>query len=526
MASKVRLRNFGFGVRLTQDGSDNDGPVWIQVAREGNWKGSAKYGTVEFSRQTLEKLVKNLHAHPSFEKGPDGLGCKTVVPYDYEHASEVALAAPNHGSTPTSGAPAPAWVLDLQVREGDEGAELWALSKLGSQVRTQIREGGYQWTSVAVWPNALDPVTGERVGPVLTSVAFTNHPFIQGMAPIAASVSIYGKAESAEEVIVGVRDLLGLDADAPRELVMTELQDLRAAVADGRTGPGYPDGFGFLVDGVRRLLGLRVLATTDEIINSAGQMIAALSDPSSQAAPPAQETPPMAEPQTTLTAKLADLLNCRDTEPVLLAAVAKEKVKGDSLDQLMDLFGSSDTQALFADAKKAIEKAKKAEELLGALTAANERLAVTDKVEAEAEVEQIAASMGATEANGAKLKKLLLNERMACVGDPAKLAEFRTNYPLPDPTKIHLTRPIVAGPGSVQLGGALTAVPPQGGAGGGNPPAAPAHVQLFAAYPGRNDVEKAVAYHTDKTPGFRQQPRAVQCRMAGEFVRTGALPAS
>lgn len=32
----------------------------------------------------------------------------------------------------------------------------------------------------------LDPVTGQDQGPTITSIAITNQPFIQGMAPLAA----------------------------------------------------------------------------------------------------------------------------------------------------------------------------------------------------------------------------------------------------------------------------------------------------------------------------------------------------
>lgn len=532
---KVRPLLFGAAVKLA-DIPEENGPVWIQVATEGKWDGHPSGGSIAFTRQTFEQIIKNFHANPWYHQGPDGVGDQRVIPYDYEHASEMK---PTEGSIPETGAPAPAWASELQIRDGEDGkAQLWALTILSDQAREQIRSGGYLSTSVAVWPNALDAVTAKPIGALLTSIAFTNHPFIKGMAPIAASMSVWGKAESAEEALVGLRDLLGLPSDAAPAEVAIEIEQLGDAIENGMTSAIFPEGFGCLLDGVRRLLGLRVLATTDEIINTAGQLLAGIADPNASAPVPAPATPVEDENMTapvpsTLAVKLADLFNCRDSEVVLLAAAEKAKVKGDTLDQLLGLFESDDMTALLGDAAKTIEKAKKADEYLAGLNAARERLGAADKKEAEAEVEQIAASMGLTGDTLVKFKPLLLTARLDCnVADPKereqKLAAFYQQYPLPkvDPAKALLTQTLVAGPGGVQLsagapipanGGTLTqpVVPT---------PAAGAHVQLFAAYPGRNDIEKAQAYHVEKTPGFSQRDRQWQVRAASQFVRTGSLP--
>jgi hypothetical protein len=295
------------------------------------------------------------------------------------------------------------------------------------------------------------------------------------------------------------------------------------------------------VDSVRRLLGLRVLAGTDEILDTAGQLLAAVADPAAPAPQPATEDNTMTAPAapapalaTALLGKLADLFNCRDSEPVLLAAAEKAKVKGDTLDQLLGLFESDDMTALLGDAAKTIEKAKKADEYLAGLTAVRERLGAADKKEAEAEVEQIAASMGLSGDNLARFKPLLLSARVACnVDDPkereTKLAAFYQQYPLPkvDPAKALLTQTVVAGQNGVQLlgGASLPAAPtltgslaPSAALGG-----TPQHMQLLSAYPGNNEIEKAMAYHAEKTPGFTKHPRQTQVRLASAYVRTGQL---
>ncbi len=53
--------------------------------------------------------------------------------------------------------------------------------------QSQIKNRQLKWVSAAVWFNGKDPVSGQSIGPVLTSVAFTNQPFLKGLQPLAAS---------------------------------------------------------------------------------------------------------------------------------------------------------------------------------------------------------------------------------------------------------------------------------------------------------------------------------------------------
>ncbi|HET9933716.1 MAG TPA: phage protease, partial [Polyangiaceae bacterium] len=138
------------------------------------------------------------HAHPQFHAGPDGVGDKPTIPFDYEHASELSAT---EGSIPTSGAPAPAWVLDLEVRDGSNGPELWALAALGDQIRQQIAANEYRFTSIAFTLDGTDGVSGASVGPMLTSIAFTNHPFLRGLKPLQIAASARGLA--ARRVLLG-----------------------------------------------------------------------------------------------------------------------------------------------------------------------------------------------------------------------------------------------------------------------------------------------------------------------------------
>lgn len=170
------------GARLCAEDAagEEDKPVWIQIAAEGEYHGHPA-GPFELGKSDLEQIVANFRSNPKYAAGADGVGAKRVIPFDFHHASEQEPA-----KLAVVGAPAQAWALELAVRDGEGGAELWALTEYLEPARTYVREGRYENTSVAIWPDAQDPKTGEVIGWYLSSIAFTNDPFIQGMVPIAA----------------------------------------------------------------------------------------------------------------------------------------------------------------------------------------------------------------------------------------------------------------------------------------------------------------------------------------------------
>lgn len=219
-----------------------------------------------------------------------------------------------------------------------------------------------------------------------------------------------------------------------------------------------------------------------------------------------------------LLAKLCKLYRLRDganDEQILLAAEQAAAATG-ALEKLQALFGSADTQALLADAQKAIEAAEKAKPLVEALNAAQQRLGEYDKQAAEGEVEQIAAAMRLNEEQAKRFKPLLLAERLACANDPAKLQAFRAQYPLPTAQQQMLTQSIVAGPNGTQLGG------PQTGVSFSATSQSHQSVHPATTYPGRNEIEKCMAYLSDKRPGFKALSRLEQVNEAGNYLRAGA----
>jgi hypothetical protein len=570
-------RFYGRGVRLSAvEATDAKAPVWMQIAKEGKYKGHPDFPEVDFTRPVLESVITNFRKHPAYVAGKDGLGSAKVVPFDYEHASELD---PTSGSIPLNGAPAPAWVLELQVRDAEDGtAELWALTQLGDQARAQIQKGEYQWTSVAVWRNAVHPVTGEPIGPVLTSVALTNHPFIQGMQALAASARgagrvlaeahVYGKAESPEEAIIGLRGIFGLDPNAAPDAILEQMTKFGEFVAAG----AFPMGIDaeYIMRRMRELFDLPTLAGWPDIVAAAGGFLSGLLSNAGEQLADASDTENDMAATTTLASQLVGILKCRDNDDSILAAAKETAAAGDALDKLKQLFGSSDVQSLLTDAAGLVakvgemgglvaaltdaakamgggdmtpdEKRKMEEEAGAAMAALNVRPELAKQLEpiirlavvtvrehalATAEAEAVLAAIAAKDKDMAeRMRPIVVEARCAAIGKPERLAQFRKSFPLQSAQTQLLTRPIFAAPGGTQLGGPATGLDthsvtqPAGGA-PGQPGELPTHIAMQS---GRNNVEKAAAYLSAKLPGFDKLPLHDRVFQAGKYLNGGAQP--
>lgn len=144
------------------------GRVWNQIAKVGSWAGHPT-GPFQLNETHFEEMVRNFRATQNRR-----------IQVDFEHASEADGSA---GSIPVLGAPAQAWIYELDNR-GSDG--LWALMEWLEPARTYVREGKYQFISPAVHFNARDRVSGERIGARLRSAGLTNNPFLDGMQRLAA----------------------------------------------------------------------------------------------------------------------------------------------------------------------------------------------------------------------------------------------------------------------------------------------------------------------------------------------------
>lgn len=145
-----------------------DGPVWIQIARVGQWAGHPA-GSFQLTPKIFDEIVANFRGTRNRR-----------IPIDFEHVSEMD---PREGTVPEKGAPAQGWMIDLDNR-GEAG--LWALADWKEPARSYIREGKYMFFSPTIRFNARDPQSGTRRGARLSSGALTNKPFLDGMMPVAA----------------------------------------------------------------------------------------------------------------------------------------------------------------------------------------------------------------------------------------------------------------------------------------------------------------------------------------------------
>jgi ADP-ribose pyrophosphatase YjhB (NUDIX family) len=222
------------GVLLT-DADKSDGPVWIQIAKQGAFAGHPA-GPFRLDAKIFGEIIANFKATENRR-----------VAIDYEHASE---QDPTSGSIPTSGAPAQGWITDLKVR--DDG-NLWGLVEWLPQAREQIRAGAYRYLSPAIRFGSKDRVTGKPVGAKLSSAALTNEPFLDGMAPLAAkdlasgarSLNLAGKGlkglvHSPHEYMPAMRSALKLDGLASAKECADKLDRLRdACMSSGAMDGSY-----------------------------------------------------------------------------------------------------------------------------------------------------------------------------------------------------------------------------------------------------------------------------------------------
>ncbi len=198
--------------------------TWNQIAREAEFLGHGR-GPVRFSREVFAEILRNFAANGNGE-----------VPLDYEHTSE---RLPE--SAAVMGVPAPGWVTKLEVRNG--GRELWALFKwVDADAVRYVREGRYKYVSPAINFKSRDKVTGRPAGARLTSVALTNHPFIEGMQPLAADDRSRALdallAPLARALNVSVAELsAAVDSLKPAAVAEAATADLAAPAADTLHAP-------------------------------------------------------------------------------------------------------------------------------------------------------------------------------------------------------------------------------------------------------------------------------------------------
>jgi|GEM_PF-6950778 len=142
---------------------DSAPTTWVHIAVEGVWHGHPQ-GSFALTRSTFGSIVANFARR---------LG--TPLPLDFDHERETKPLGEK--------LPARGWVHELEVREDG----LWGLVEFGQEAVEDHKRGAWRFCSAVIDFQATDRVTGEPAGPLMTSLALTDDPFILGQEPIRLS---------------------------------------------------------------------------------------------------------------------------------------------------------------------------------------------------------------------------------------------------------------------------------------------------------------------------------------------------
>jgi hypothetical protein len=421
----------------------------------------------------------------------------------------------------------------------DAKTGLWAYTRLLEPVAGYIKDGKIKWTSVTVWPNAVDPESGKEIGPLLTSVAFTNQPFIEGMQPIAASYAgpggcWYDRARDPEDALAQLRTVFGLPQTSSVSDVMGEIGKFQAWVRTGSVPYGVDADE--LVGCMRAILGLPALSTPDEVFAELDKLLPALIEQdaleATESAPAgdsnmqgenasASVTPDGSQPLTrkneAMDAKLLMTLAtafgiAATTEEAIVAAAQDAKNSRTQLSKLYTAIGATDDNSGAVRLAALLKAEKDLAELQPKFTAAQKRIDELDAKEAEAEVSLALEQHKLPDS----MKPVLLDYRRRNV------EEFRKQFPITATDKQHLTRSLFASTDGAQLGSQKTGA----GQGGQSLGAENDLLSTVDAYPGRNRVEKCMAFIRGTVKGADkwtyEDVHAQACEMNRKLPRSAA----
>lgn len=429
----------------------DESPKWVQVANAGDYRGYVG-GRFVFDDVVFDQIIANLHAHPSYVAGADGVGTADVIPWDFNHASE-AFA----GDVAVDGTPAQGWVRELQKRQGPDGPQLFALTNWLEPAKSYVRDGKYKWASVVVGFDCRDPKTNTNVGAIMASVALTNQPFIEGMMPLVASKQgaamsgkqqgqrvagqyWYGdKATSAEDALRLIRNMLELPQTADLGVILGQLANLQAWSL-GTSSPPLGVDLDQLVSNLRCILNLPALTSTAEVFAESNKLLSSLLDqqaaeenestPAVPAAPPPNDVPPpsAAQAERTMSFKLiASKLQVLETEAavvervdgllalrtslakhigvpanandsVLLEAAAGGADIRTKLGAILKALGVEDSDGAVDKVAGLMKQAKDLEAAMPELSELREAAAKTEEKSADADVEKVMNSKGIDDA--------------------------------------------------------------------------------------------------------------------------------
>lgn len=139
--------------------ADEQGDVWIEIIRVGNWNNS--YKQFEVTIEHLSDFIDH------FERNVLNYSDKKI-PLNYAHEQWGKAAG---------------WISELKV----EGQSLMGKVELTSEARERVRDGEWKYISAEIAWEHTDQESGVVTKNVLLGAALTNIPFVRNMKSVEAS---------------------------------------------------------------------------------------------------------------------------------------------------------------------------------------------------------------------------------------------------------------------------------------------------------------------------------------------------
>ena len=158
------MQRFKTFIRLATYPQQGEGLHRIPIALTGKWNKDGHEFSITLD--DLKQMVANFSARKNG---------KVVV--DYEHASENPKVAKGNPI------PAAGWIEAMEL----VGATVFASVDWTKEAATMIKDKAYRFVSPAIDWFAVNKETGDGIGTALSSLALTNHPFLEELPALCLS---------------------------------------------------------------------------------------------------------------------------------------------------------------------------------------------------------------------------------------------------------------------------------------------------------------------------------------------------
>lgn len=213
---------------MVLDAAGADEAKWQLVCRVGETRSRSDFGTITFSREFLESMVRNWEREGRPEK-----------PWNYFHRGAKSDASLRNEDKLAAG-----WVKDMKVDA--EGLKL--LTRWTPKAKAAILAEELKYPSMEFHENGIDSKTGQPQGPTFYGCALTNNPFLTDLPPVEAEqhagASALAAAKSSLEAAIArhERHMNGTEptSDASQMKMMDEMKAALAALSRVRDTESEP----------------------------------------------------------------------------------------------------------------------------------------------------------------------------------------------------------------------------------------------------------------------------------------------